>query len=102
LVFSVLAVARRGRFGFLPLRWHPCLSLRGAGGLVVLACALASALCLRISRVAPVRGNACTPTTSRGCHQKQKQKSKNKKAKTKKQKQTTNNITATRKLPIAK
>ncbi|WP_218160255.1 hypothetical protein, partial [Paraburkholderia hospita] len=40
-------------FGFL---WHPSLSLRGAAGLVVLAFSLASALCLRASSVAPVRG----------------------------------------------
>jgi hypothetical protein len=41
---------------FWPLHWHPRLRFLGAAGLVVLAFSLASALCLRAPRVAPVRG----------------------------------------------
>jgi hypothetical protein len=54
------ASARRGslsmRFGFFVVAMAYAFCLRGAGGLVALAFALASACCLRASSVAPVRG----------------------------------------------
>jgi hypothetical protein len=54
------ASARRGslsmRFGFFVVAMAYAFCLRGAGGLVALAFALASACCRRASSVAPVRG----------------------------------------------
>src|SRR6476646_10180596 len=42
---------------FVDLRWHPRLGLRGAACLVFSGFSLASAVCLRASCVAPVRGS---------------------------------------------
>ena len=53
---SELVMVMGSRGGLDVLRWHPRLGLRGAAGLVVLGLSLASALCLRASGVAPVRG----------------------------------------------
>jgi len=48
--------SRRGRFGLVVFSLGSGFCLRGTAGLAVLALALASAICLRASSVAPVRG----------------------------------------------
>jgi hypothetical protein len=48
--------SQRGRFGFLPLRWHPRYVFVLHALPLWVAFALASACCLLASSVAPVRG----------------------------------------------